>query len=132
MTHFIYSTHTNPIQYVEYDMTSAKNHNVIKRRFHVAGGHGLCNKNLVTPQGVVTRVDREEDMDWLISLPAFQGDIKKGFIRYSKRKEEPEKMVKKDMNLQDGSAPKTPRDYKVASVDSEPYTYTSTSASQTL
>ena len=129
MSHFIYSTHTNPVNYVEYDTTSGKNHNVIKRRFTVAGGHGLCNKNLVTPQGVVTKVERQEDMDWLNSLPAFQQDIKKGFIIVTKTKKDPEKMVK-DMILRDGSAPKIPDDYKVS--DNKNHSYVSNSVNGTL
>jgi hypothetical protein len=121
MTHYIYSTHTNPIQYVEYDPNSGRNHNVIKRRFVVAGGHGLCNKNLVTPQGVVTPVERQEDMDWLLSLDSFNADIKKGFIQVTKKKEEAEKMVQKYMMPKDGSAPKTPKDYKVRDPSTNSY-----------
>jgi hypothetical protein len=110
MSYYIYSTHTNPVQYVKYETNSNKNHNVIQRRFLVNGGHGLCNKALVTPQGVVTFVKTQEEMDWLNSIPAFQNDIKKGFITVTKRKEEPEKIAK-NMTAKDGSAPKTERDY---------------------
>lgn len=110
MSFYIYSTHTNPVQYVEYDKSANKNHNVIKRRFIVSGGHGLCNKALITPQGVITRVDSQEEMDWLNSVPAFIEDIKKGFITVTKRKEESEKVVK-NMQPKDGSAPKTANDY---------------------
>jgi hypothetical protein len=110
MSFYIFSTHTNPVQYVEYDLSSNKNHNVIKRRFLVAGGHGLCNKALVTPQGVITRVDTQEEMDWLNSLPAFKSDIAKGFITVTKRREESEKVVK-NMVRRDNSAPKTEKDF---------------------
>jgi hypothetical protein len=130
MSHFIYSTHTNPVTYVEYDTESSKNHNIIKRRFTVAGGHGLCNTHFVTPQGVVTRVDRDEDFEWLTSLPAFQKDIKNGFIRIQKRKEDSEKVVKRDMNLKDGSAPKTPDDFTAS--EGQTHTYRTNSASQML
>lgn len=126
MTYYIYSTHTNPVQYVEYDTNSMRNHNVIKRRFLVAGGHGLCNKNLITPQGVITVVSREEDMQWLESLDSFKSDKEKGFIRVMKRKEEPEKVVNRDMNKRDGSAPKTPNDYKVR--DKDTYSYSVSNA----
>lgn len=130
MTHYIYSTHTNPIAYVEYDKNSGRNHNVIKRRFLVEGGHGLCNKNFITPCGVVTRVERDEDMEWLSSLPAFKKDIDLGFIRVTKRKEESDKIVRRDMNSKDGSAPKTPGDYKASEASNR--SYTTTSANQTL
>lgn len=130
MTYYVYSTHTNSITYVEYDPNSGKNHNVIKKRFNIAGGHGLCNKNLVTPHGVVTRVDKDEDMEWLYSLESFKKDIENGFIRVTKRKEDPEKVVNRDMNPKDGSAPKTPKDYKPS--EATPNSYTSTSASSIL
>jgi len=130
MSHFIYSTHTNTINYVEYDTASSKNHNVIKRKFIVAGGHGLCNKQLVTPQGVVTRVEKDQDLDWLMTLPAFVSDIKKGFIRVQKRKEDSEKVVNRDMNQRDGSAPILPKEYKPS--DGTHHSYSSISANQGL
>jgi hypothetical protein len=128
MTHYIYSTHTNAITYVEYDRESGRNHNVIKRRFNVAGGHGVCNKNMITPQGVVTRVDKDEDMDWLYGLDSFKKDINKGFIKVIKRREDPERVVNKDMTLKDGSAPKTPKDYKESDGSNRSYSSTSASA----
>jgi hypothetical protein len=130
MTYYIYSTHTNGITYVEYDKVAGKNHNVIKRRFNVAGGHGMCNKNLVTPQGVITRVDRDEDMEWLNSLSAFKRDIENGYIRVMKRKEESEKVVKRDMNPKDGSSPRTPADYRNS--DGSMRSYVSNSVAATL
>jgi len=111
MTHYVTSTHTNSIQYVEFDNNCNKNHNVIKKRFVIQGGHGLANKHFITPEGVVTRVESDEDMEWLMGLPTFQKHIKKGFIRVMKRKEDPEKTVKRDMQDTDGSSPKTPKDY---------------------
>ena len=128
MTHYIYSTHTNTIRYVEYDLTTNKNHNVVKRQLTVAGGHGLANKILITPEGVVTRVDRDDDMEWLKNLPAFQKDIENGYIRVYRKKEEPEKVVKKDMCLKDGSAPKTPADYKISNPANNSYSSISPTA----
>ena len=128
MTHFICSTHTNHTNYVEYEKASGKNHNVIKRRFTVMGGHGLCNKNLITPQGVITPVHKQEDMDWLNSLDSFQSDIKKKFISVMKHNREPEK-VAKDMIQKDGSAPKTSKDYVVKDIKSRSYTSNITSSS---
>jgi hypothetical protein len=91
----------------------------------------LCTKNLVTPQGVLTIVHRDADMEWLLSLPSFQKDIQNGYIRYTKRKEETEKIARKDMNLKDGSAPKTPADYKIRDSASRAYSVNNV-MSQTL
>lgn len=129
--HYVYSTHTNSVNYVEFEKNTNRNYNIIKRSFTIAGGHGLCTKNLVTPQGVLTIVHKDEDMEWLLSLPSFQKDIKNGYIRHSKRKEETEKVVRKDMRLKDGSAPKTPSDYKVRDPASRSYA-TSNAMSPTL
>jgi hypothetical protein len=110
------------VNFVEYETNTRKNHNIVKRRFMVAGGHGLCNKNFVTPQGVVTVVEDEDTMNWLNSLDSFKRSIDRGYIRVTKRREDPEKIVKKDMNLRDGSSPKTPKDYKVVDGAIQSYT----------
>ena len=132
MTHFIYSTHTNPITYVEWEQNGNRNCNVIKRRFLVAGGHGLANKNLVTSMGVVTRVDRDDDMNWLEQLPEFKLDIERGYIRVSKREENAEKIVRKDMQTKDGSSPKTPADYKTNEESGQNHTYSTNAVSMNL
>ena len=111
---YIYTTHTNSTQYVEYAPADPRrNHNVIQRRFTVRGGHGLANKKLDTPYGIMTTVTDDKTMEWLEALPAFQKDIAQGRIVVLKRKEDPEKVVKRSMNPKDGSAPRTPDDYVI-------------------
>ncbi len=123
MANYIYSTHTNDVQYVEFEKNTSRNYSVIKRRFVVKGGHGMSDKHFITKEGVVTRVDRDDDLEWLMTLPSFQKHIEKGFIRVQKRKEDADKVVKRDMCNKDGSAPLTPADYVV--VDAENHIYRS-------
>lgn len=122
MPHYVYSTHTNNTDYVEYLKSTSAPHSIVKKRITINGGHGMCNKVLVTPQGVVTRIDKDEDMDWLNNLPSFIKDIERGYIRVSKSKQESEKIVKKDMATRDGSAPIIPTDYRPSG--SGRFTYT--------
>ncbi len=122
MTQFVYSTHTNSIRYVEWMPEKTQNFNIVKKSIVIKGGHGLCNKNMITAEGVVTSVS-DSDMEWLLTLESFQEDIKHGYIRHSKRKEDSEKVVKRDMQTKDGSAPLTPKDYIV--VDEKTHRYRS-------
>ena len=131
MTYYIYSTRTNPVRYVEYNTNSSKNYNVIKRSFVIEGGHGLCNKHFITPEGVVTIVKDEETMQWLKSLKSFQTDEKNGFIRVRKKNENSAKVVKFDMNPKDNCAPLTPKDYVQGNRDL-PSSYRSVHASANI
>jgi hypothetical protein len=125
MTQCVYSTHTNSIRYVEWVKDTNQNLNVIKKRLVIQGGHGLTNKYMVTAEGVLTTVS-DEDLEWLLTLDSFKEDIKNGYIRHSKRKEDPEKVVRRDMNTKDGSSPLTPKDYIV--VDEKMHRYRSKSS----
>ena len=120
MTYYIYSTHTNSVNYVIYDLTAPGNVSQIKWRFRVQGGHGLPTSTLITPRGVVTKVDRDSDMETLLTIPAFQKAITNGYISYEKRNVDPEKATR-SMNLKDGSSQKTPSDYK--SSEEQKFTY---------
>ena len=124
MTHYVTSTHTNSTRYVEWDKNCNKNHNVIKKAITIKGGHGISNKHFITPEGVVTVINNDAEMDWLMTVDAFKRDIEKGYIRVMKRKEESEKTVRRDMNPKDGSAPNTPNDY--IKVEGQENTYRAT------
>ena len=120
MTQCVYSTHTNSIRYVEWRLDINQNINVIKKRLVIKGGHGLCNKYMVTADGVVTTVS-DEDLEWLLTLDSFKEDIANGYIRHTKRQEDPSKVVKRDMNTKDGSSPLTPKDYIIVDEKSHRY-----------
>lgn len=77
----------------------------------IKGGSNVADKNLVTPYGVVTEV--ESDLfEALEQNSAFQRHIKNGYIAVSKTRKEKEKVVAKDMEKKDKSAPKTDDDFK--------------------
>jgi predicted methyltransferase len=123
MTAYICSTHTNSVEYRQYEESKGDNSPArVLKKFVVKGGNGMCQiKTLETPMGVVTTVEKDSDIEWLEALPAFQEDIRNGYIRVLKRKEDPEKVVKKSMKDRDLSAPLKAEGY--AKNADDPFTY---------
>jgi len=114
---YVYSTATCPIDYVVYRKNSSNDLGVIEKhpngkpmRVTIKGGHGVANKNLVTPRGVVTQVS-DEDMQLLLDDAIFQRHMKAGFMSYDKKNVDPEKKAA-SMEDKDGSAPLTPKDFE--------------------
>ena len=117
MAFYVYSTATNSGTYVEYEKNMASDIAIPKKwpdgkpmRVTIKGGHGVANKHMFTPRGVVTKVD-DREMEWLLTNPAFKRHMDKGFITYDKKNIAPEKKAR-DMEQKDGSAPLTPGDYE--------------------
>ena len=78
----------------------------------IKGGANVANKNLVTPDGVLTEVS-DEDYEALQTVYVFQQHVKGGLIKViSSSKEKEQEKAKKDMSEGDGSAPLTPKSYK--------------------
>ena|SRR5271163_2039709 len=124
MVFYVYSTATNAGSYCEYETNKDSNVAVLKKfangkpmKVTINGGHGLANKHLFTPKGVMTKVE-DYEMDFLLNNPAFKRHMERGFITYDKKNIDP---AKKSANMaqKDGSAPLTPSDY-VESEHSEP------------
>lgn len=116
---YVYSTATCPISYVSYVQNSSNDLGVIKKRADgskiavtINGGHGVANKHLVTPKGVVTEVS-DEDMEFLLQDRLFQKHMKAGFMAYDKKEIAPAKKAK-DMTDKDKSAPLVPSDFEEA------------------
>lgn len=109
---YVYSTATCSGTYVEYKKDSSKGHghSEIARKVTINGGHGVATKSLITPQGVVTEVTRDE-LDFLLKDANFQRHMKAGFMTYSDTKVDPAKRAE-SMAEKDGSAPLTPADFK--------------------
>lgn len=114
---YIYSTATCPTSYVKYETLKEESnrrgssgYNKIIKQVKINGGHGIADRNLFTPQGVVTYVS-EEDMEFLLQDENFQRHMKAGFMSYDKKKVEPSK---KSLNMcnRDGSAPLTPKNFE--------------------
>lgn len=107
MTQYVYSTLTADNEYVQWVKNG--DHQNIERRVLINGGHGVMNKNFLTPLGVATEVS-DEEMAFLLQNDAFKLHVANGFIRMDKKKVDTEK-VAADMKLRDNSAPIVPSDY---------------------
>jgi len=125
--HYIYSTATCPIDYVKYKPASisegkdrnggSTGHNQVTKRVKINGGHGINNKYMFTPRGVVTQVS-DEDFEFLMQDDAFQRHVKLGYMSFDKKKVEPEKKAK-NMAEKDGSFPLTPKDFEKGENDTD-------------
>lgn len=116
MTYYIYSTGTCGGDYVVYEDNNSKDLGVIKKdangkqlRVSINGGHGLANKHMVTPKGVVTIVS-DAEFELLKNNRSFQRHVAAGFISYDKKQVDPSKKAE-NMALKDSSAPLTPKDF---------------------
>ena len=108
---YVYSTATAGDSYVKYKYSAdGKSLPIAVKTVTIRGGHGVSDKNFVTPRGVVTEVS-QEDLDFLLSDPNFMEHVKAGFMSYDKKKVDPEKKIK-NMAKKDGSAPLTPADFE--------------------
>lgn len=118
---YVFSTITNSLQYCSFEKRSLGNdrHAVIKKKVLIEGGHGVATVStsecprIHTPNGVATYVS-DEDLEFLLQNKSFQRHIERKFITHDK-KETTLTVKVKDMTPKDGSAPKTPADYKAGS-----------------
>ena len=77
----------------------------------IHGGAGIANKNLITPNGVVTEVT-DEEMEFLNSHDTFNQWKKNGFVKVEKKKVDVEKVVANMNDKSDPSAPLAPADFE--------------------
>lgn len=105
---FVYSTATAPIKYTGFKDTS-NDLKEITYEITIKGGHGLVDKNFITPQGVMTIVTAEE-AEILLKDDHFKMHVERGFMRLEKTKADTEK-VSSDMEQRDKSAPLVPQDF---------------------
>lgn len=109
--HYIYSTLTCDNAYTIYDLDhKSKDIPKILRKILIKGGCGVATKHLFTPKGIMTQVS-DEDLALLEKDSNFINHRDNGFIHVEKRNIDIEKAIK-NMAPKDGSAPKTPADYK--------------------
>ena len=102
---YVFSTLTAP---QSYNFWVGGGGDLPKKRHSVkiAGGANLANKQLVTPDGVVTGVSAA-DMELLQTHEHFKAHVQRGFVKVTKRPAEPDE-VAADMKPADLSAPMTP------------------------
>ncbi len=115
--HYVYSTITNDTSYPMYIENNSKDLGIIKKRpdgtrmtVIIKGGHGVANKHMFTPRGVVTQVT-DEEMEYLLQNVNFKRHMKAGFVTYEKKEVAPEKKIL-EMAAKDGSAPLTDKDFE--------------------
>lgn len=102
---YILSTMSAGVNYAIYGKT-AGGLPVVKREIAIAGGSGVINKALVTPQGVVTKVS-DEELELLESNALFRMHKAGGFVKVQKS----DKTDTKDMEQKDASAQRVEADY---------------------
>ncbi len=76
----------------------------------INGGAGVANDRIITPQGVATHITEEQEAI-LRADPVFILHEKNGFLKVSKRADDPDE-VAKDMNPNDKGKPLLPADFK--------------------
>lgn len=109
---FIYSTLSCDQRYVKWSDAPAGGTPREERSILISGGANVANKNIITPQGVVTEVS-EADLALLNENTLFQTHVKNGHITVQQKEVQVEKAVA-DMEKRDESAPLTPQDYEVS------------------
>lgn len=105
---YVYSTLTCDNVYADY--VKAGDQLNIHRQVLIKGGHGVMNKNFMTPLGVVTEVS-DDDLRFLMNNSAFKFHLEGNFLKVEEKAYEPEK-VAADMERADNSAQITPADYE--------------------
>jgi hypothetical protein len=76
----------------------------------VKGGHGVANKNIITPKGVATAIT-EEQAKLLEENAAFKRHEKRGFVRILKKNPGDTEKASSDLSQRDGSAPLVEGDF---------------------
>jgi len=97
------------------------NVNIPEQRVEIKGGADVTDKNLVTPEGVVTKITPEE-LDILKANKDFQRHLEGGYVKYfgtapniekhvDKMEKDPSRQIKKsDYEKKGKKAPKTESD----------------------
>lgn len=110
---YIASTLATAVTYVDYSATHENGLPHAKASVTIEGGFGVANKNLITPQGVVTPVT-DEQLAVLCKVELFRTHEANGFVQVlDKNPGDPER-ASADMNRNDPSAPLTDASYEGA------------------
>lgn len=106
---YVYSTLSNDNIYADYDNSgSNKDTPTVVRQILIKGGAGIATKHLVTPLGIVTKVE-DHELEALLKNEGFKQHMENGFIKVDKKKVHVEVVVA-DMQTRDKSAPYVPED----------------------
>lgn len=105
---YILSKLANKQIYTLYAKGTSANLNIPVKKVEIKGGADVTDKNLVTPDGVVTKVTADE-LEILKSNKDFQKHVEKGFVKYFDTQPNVDKNV--DKMEKDKSRQLTPDDY---------------------
>lgn len=112
MPHIV-STLTNGVDFTGY-RSDTKDLNIPTRTVTVKGGHRVADKNIFTPEGVVTQVT-EDELEFLERHKSFQHFVDKHHMKVINRGTPNAEKVAADLkNDGDGSEQRTPGFYKKA------------------
>jgi hypothetical protein len=118
---YVYSTLATPQKFTRYNMPDPTDINqmgrlpVVEFDVLIKGGAGIASKNLITRQGVMTRITQEEYAG-ICELESFKKFVADGFITVEKKDYDIDKIIG-DMNPRDPGGPITPADYETAPKD---------------
>jgi hypothetical protein len=126
MSKYVYSRLTNSQVYTGW-AAGGQDLPQVAHEVFIEGGAHVANKNLITPQGVVTVVT-DEQAAFLLQNPIFKMHADAGYVTIEDKQGDVEK-VSADLNGNDPSKPLTPEDVNegVPEVDGEKPTVTDNS-----
>jgi len=111
MAYYVYSTLANDQKYVTYKpLQEGQDIGVIDESVLIEGKANVATKNLVTPRGLVTKVN-EAQYKILEKCPAFRKHVENGYVSVTKKEAKLDKVLG-GMIERDVSAPTTPEWYK--------------------
>lgn len=105
---YILSKLANTQIYTQYAKDVSNNINVVTEQVEVKGGSDVTNKNLITPNGVVTKVTNNQ-LEILKANKDFQKHLERGYVNFFAFNPSVDKEVEKLQR--DKSAPLRPEDY---------------------
>ena len=114
---YVYSTCSTDFAYGAYKAAPKGGLPTLGRRVLINGGSNVANKNVITPNGVMTKVS-DEDATYLMTDKNFLRHMAAGFVQLSDKNHDPE-AVAADMTSRDGSAPLTPGDFEKPPVETD-------------
>lgn len=106
---YVLSKLANTQVYTQYAKDVTNNINIVKEQVTIKGGADVTTKNLITPDGVVTQVTRDQ-LEILKANRDFQRHLETGHVKYFEFEPKIDKEV--DKMEKDNSKPLTPDDYK--------------------
>lgn len=104
---YVISKLVNSQTYTQY-AKSINGLNQVSAQVEIKGGADITNKNLITPEGVITKVTPAE-LEILKANKDFQKHLEHGHVRYFSNEPDIDKVASK--LEKDNSAPLTPSDY---------------------